>query len=190
MRWQQLAIKKINSDTSKVTSSVTPTRSLLDRVALNEQEQASVAYRSPRPQRVSWKPGQYTEGTPSGISSEPRTGIDEIAEDEQIVNTALVLLLDGIIMTNPEVAVEATLARKQFHFADLWTARTDGSLRDLDEPERIRAIFEAKACSRNKKEPSIRRQETGEMVCWIFSDRSGSGIMSQSMNDDGQPIYK
>ncbi|KAK2763953.1 hypothetical protein FQN54_009572 [Arachnomyces sp. PD_36] len=102
-------------------------------------------------------------------------------DDEQIVNTALILLLQGICLRAPQVEkTEWTLQRKAFDFATntadnesikLFQARTDGHLRiamEEGKESRSLAILEVKAKMRNAAEPYM--QESAQMAAWIHAE--------------------
>jgi hypothetical protein len=121
--------------------------------------------------------------------------------DEQIVNTALILLLQGVCLRYPGMKnSEWTLQRKSFDFtrkkdettmnrkkgkkkADkkdlpkrLFQARTDGHLRiNLDGESRSLAILEVKSKERLNANPFM--QESTQMASWIHAEpdvKSGS----------------
>jgi hypothetical protein len=103
-------------------------------------------------------------------------------DDEQIVNTALILLLQGICLRAPSVEkVEWTLQRKSFDFkktkivdkkekaVKLFQARTDGHLRiNINGASRSLAILEVKASERLEARPYM--QESAQMAAWIYAE--------------------
>lgn len=106
------------------------------------------------------------------------------ADDEQIVNTALILLLQGVCLRAPDLGqAKWTLQRKAFCFAEkpdqpnkpnkksvtLFQARTDGHLRiKLPGLSRSLAILEVKAKARAEAEPYM--QESAQMAAWIQTE--------------------
>ena len=187
-RWHQLTIVNIDQTSVEETSSLTPQRQLLEQVVDqdNQRAVAELAWGTPirrRPQRVAHVSGKSSEATPSGISTDPRIAINHAAEDEQVVNTALILLLDALLMLSPQIGVETTIKRERFNFGGLWVACTDGCIRDFGNPTAIRAIIEVKAFNREKKAGATRQQEAGEMASWIHADHNDHGIMSTRIAD-------
>ncbi|PWY86572.1 hypothetical protein BO94DRAFT_624752 [Aspergillus sclerotioniger CBS 115572] len=118
-------------------------------------------------------PGQRSYGPKELLDlSYPRT------KDEQIVNTALVDLLNAFIIPY-KLPVYWTLHRKQFiatfengHFE----ARTDGCLED--RRSETYAIVEVKPMLRERESIRIQMQESAEMVAWIKSDPDPDGFLS------------
>lgn len=92
-------------------------------------------------------------------------------KDEQIVNTALIVLLNALTIHLESFSSKWTLHRKAFiaTFGDAeFEARTDGYLNDhRDKPS---VIVEVKPVMRSTKLSAIRMQESAQMVAWIKSD--------------------
>ncbi|KAL2817284.1 hypothetical protein BDW59DRAFT_175528 [Aspergillus cavernicola] len=91
------------------------------------------------------------------------------AEDEQIVNTALVNFLRAITTPIPSIKSDWTIHRKSFKatFNDAeYEARTDGYLRGKDSSE-ARVLIEVKAPLRVHKMSEIRMQESAQTVAWL-----------------------
>lgn len=87
--------------------------------------------------------------------------------DEQIVNTALVLLLNSVTMFHPGISADWTMHRRIFHLSDVMEARTDGYLRHEIRDAPL-AILEVKAAQRvGSKVKRIRMQEGAQMAAWI-----------------------
>lgn len=96
-------------------------------------------------------------------------------EDEQIVNTALLLFLNALTVHLP-IQNAWTLHRKAFTATfkkASFEARTDGYLRDKDSGK-ARAIIEVKPAARDAKKGSVRMQESAQMVGWILNEADGS----------------
>ena len=92
------------------------------------------------------------------------------AEDEQIVNTALILLLISITKYHPQIkrtGLEWTLKRKVFKFGPS-EARTDGFL--CDAQGKTRAILEVKPFVRRTDFRSIQMQEAAQLAAWNYSE--------------------
>ena len=91
------------------------------------------------------------------------------SEDEQIVNTALLSLLKGLIVTVPAVKGRWTLSRLQLVFKigndKVFEARTDGYLKN--QRGRAKALVEVKAGGRSFKLDEIRMQESAQMIAFI-----------------------
>ena len=92
------------------------------------------------------------------------------ANDEQIVNVALVLLLNAIAMHFVPNA-DWTIHRKAFQIGNKksgkgFEARVDGFLRRRSD-DKIMAILEVKPCVRKKKKVNIQMQESAQMAAWI-----------------------
>ena len=108
-------------------------------------------------------------------------GSVSVANDEQIVNTALVLFLKSTTIHHPDVRADWTLHRKIFKFGNLFEARTDGYLEKGQSGE-VSAILEVKAYIREDNVLQIQMQESAQMAAWIFANpddgelhRSASG---------------
>ncbi|KAI1253624.1 hypothetical protein MGN70_005834 [Eutypa lata] len=95
------------------------------------------------------------------------------AKDEQIVNTALYLLVDGFIIHHPGLTVEWSLYRKAFALFDknnkkIFTAMVDGILRFRHGDKEVLAIIEVKPFLRDSAAgTNAKMQETAEMAAWI-----------------------
>jgi hypothetical protein len=91
--------------------------------------------------------------------------------DEQIVNTALILFLNALSMRCDEVTAHWTLQRQSFTVGigneTVYEARVDGFLRSPTGD--VKAIIEVKPCVRSQKSMEIRMQETAQMAAWICS---------------------
>lgn len=88
------------------------------------------------------------------------------ANDEQIVNTALILFLNATTMFQDSVQADWTPHRRAFHILRLLETRTDGYLRHIrgDCPM---AILEVKSHARDLCDSAIQRQESAQMASWI-----------------------
>ena len=96
------------------------------------------------------------------------------AEDELIVNIALVLWLQTLTMFHPRIQaglLKWSVKRLKFGFGE-WEARTDGCLRGEKE---IMAIVEVKPYVRDSHITQIQEQESAQMSAWIrnFPDAGG-----------------
>jgi hypothetical protein len=92
------------------------------------------------------------------------------ADDEQIVNVALVLLLNAVTMHFVPNA-DWTFHRKAFQIGDKksgkgFEAKVDGFLRRLSD-DKVMAILEVKPCVRGRQPVRIRMQESAQMAAWI-----------------------
>jgi hypothetical protein len=90
--------------------------------------------------------------------------------DEQIVNVALVLLLNAVTI-HFILNADWTFHRKAFQIGNKksgkgFEARVDGLLRRLSD-DKVVAILEVKPCVRRKQSASIRMQESAQMAAWI-----------------------
>ena len=94
------------------------------------------------------------------------------AEDEAIVNTALLLFLNAIVMHFKEIDGTWSSHRKAFNVIDRagngFEARVDGYLRRTEKDDPM-AILEVKPYIRSKKYEEIRMQEATQMAAWISS---------------------
>lgn len=94
------------------------------------------------------------------------------AEDEQIVNTALVSFLNAVTMHHVRT-VEWSLHRKSFRIGERggrgFEARVDGTLRRRGGEKEVLAIVEVKSANRSKYLNAIRMQEAAQMAAWISS---------------------
>ncbi|PGH04300.1 hypothetical protein AJ79_07147 [Helicocarpus griseus UAMH5409] len=103
-----------------------------------------------------------------------------LVKDEQIVNTAIILLLRGICLRMPGLeAARWSIERKAFHFGQhklpkkksLYEARTEGHFSLIDQDySRSLAILEVKAQVRDDAEPWM--QESAQMAAWIYDEPS------------------
>lgn len=146
---------------------------------------------------VGSSPDSIMEETPMSVAALGDSGdYYELppVDDEQIVNTALILLLQGVCLRYPGMKnSEWTLQRKSFDFTKnkdeitgdqkkgkkkvdnkvspkrLFQARTDGHLRiNLDGKSRSLAILEVKSKERSKANPFM--QESTQMASWIHAE--------------------
>ena len=88
------------------------------------------------------------------------------SEDEQIVNIALILWLQTLVMFHPRIQLERlkwSVKRLKFGFGE-WEARTDGCLRKDGE---VKAIVEVKPFARRDYPSAIQKQESAQMASWI-----------------------
>ncbi|KKY27260.1 hypothetical protein UCRPC4_g01161 [Phaeomoniella chlamydospora] len=133
------------------------------------------------------------------------------AEDEQIVNTALVTLLQAVTMQAADLEdSEWTMKRMSFSYTCnnkalpdgkkinyLFRSMTDGALRIGRDKEKARIILEVKARSRAglREDNTIRYQEASELFAWIFESyksrriRSGQKHRRFLFAQDHQDIY-
>ncbi|KAF2229847.1 hypothetical protein EV356DRAFT_510033 [Viridothelium virens] len=100
-------------------------------------------------------------------------------EDEQIVNTALILFLTAVTM-HFTGKVDWTLERRAFRVRrregkeKIFEARVDGILRQRSNTNSVLAIVEVKPFERHKYSP-IRMQEAAQMAAWIC-ESSGTSM--------------
>jgi hypothetical protein len=101
------------------------------------QDPYSTPQNPPRLRKVSdpdWPPPEETE--------------DEFwtTKDEELVNSALIILLEALLAILPKEhqILEPTRVPARFKFHDKWTAVTDGCLRPIRNSDKIHAIFEVK----------------------------------------------
>ncbi|KAI1170048.1 hypothetical protein F4777DRAFT_570640 [Nemania sp. FL0916] len=123
-------------------------------------------------------PGPSTPEPPGTLeAANPLDGISpaqlfKAASDEQIVNTALLLLLNALSISCPEVQGDWTLHRRRFALQSkgnkVYEARVDGYLRSRDN--KVKAIVEVKPYTRGTKYWNTRMQEAGQMAAWIGTD--------------------
>ena len=106
----------------------------------------------------------------SFVPPDPQTPISKAiiarSEDEQIVNIALILWLQTLVMFHPQVQLERlkwSVKRLKFGFGE-WEARTDGCLRKHGE---VKAIVEVKPFTRLEYSSAIQKQESAQMASWI-----------------------
>lgn len=92
-------------------------------------------------------------------------------KDEQIVNTALIVLLNALTIHLDSFSSKWTLHRKAFiaTFGEAaFEARTDGYLNNRQGKPSV--IVEVKPVMRSTKLSAIRMQESAQMIAWIKSD--------------------
>ncbi|RDL39095.1 uncharacterized protein BP5553_03435 [Venustampulla echinocandica] len=110
-------------------------------------------------------------------------GFSPIAEDEQIVNTAILLLLNTLTAYHPDLGIgscmEWTMKRKVFRCGPS-EARTDGFLRDARHT--TRAILEVKPFVRGTNSRAIRMREAAQLAAWNFSEAPQKGTTVQDSN--------
>lgn len=105
------------------------------------------------------------------------------SEDEQIVNTALMLFLDNVTIYHPNVKAEGsssprwTMKRLQLKCGS-WEARTDGFLRMGSDGSKVRAILETKPHVRTRSLDAIQKQESAQMAAWICQSPNGNFSVS------------
>ena len=108
----------------------------------------------------------------SAPASAADSALFPVTEDEQIVNTALLLFLNAVTM-HFEIDADWTLHRRAFKLgidgAKSFEARVDGYLRHR-KTDRVHAIVEVKPCIRDKKITKIQMQESAQMAAWICND--------------------
>ncbi|KAI0424496.1 hypothetical protein F5Y09DRAFT_353359 [Xylaria sp. FL1042] len=94
------------------------------------------------------------------------------ANDEQIVNTALLLYLNALSIACSHVQGDWTLHRRQFVVKSqgkkVYEARVDGYLRSRNNE--VKAIVEVKPFTRSSNHQSIKMQEAAQMAAWISVD--------------------
>ena len=103
---------------------------------------------------------------PPNPQSPIRTTTTAPSEDEQIVNIALILWLQTLVMFHSWIQSENlkwSVKRLKFDFGE-WEARTDGCLRKNRE---VKAIVEVKPYARVDYEDAIQKQESAQMASWI-----------------------
>ncbi|EEH11399.1 conserved hypothetical protein [Histoplasma capsulatum G186AR] len=123
-----------------------------------------------------------------------------LVKDEQIVNTALILLLRGLCMRMPGFTnARWSLERKAFRIRQhksldkecLYEARTDGHLAFFTEnAPRSLAILEVKSQVRKDAEPWM--QESAQMAAWIYDEPSTgdrSNFRRCMISQDRHEIY-
>jgi hypothetical protein len=94
-------------------------------------------------------------------------------KDEQIVNTALMLLLNALTMSQG-LRVSWTMHRiplRAIFDPHSYEARTDGYLSDGKGNPHV--LIEVKPMERNRRQPQIRMQESAQMVAWIKAYEDG-----------------
>lgn len=110
---------------------------------------------------------QSSEGF-SFVSPAPVDAGLSAVEDEQIVNTALVIFLRALTM-HFKVQAHWSLKRQRFVFGEkgdkVFEARVDGCLRS--SRNQVKAIIEVKPFLRETDPSAIRMQESAQMAAWI-----------------------
>ncbi|KAH8812449.1 hypothetical protein F5884DRAFT_785402 [Xylogone sp. PMI_703] len=122
---------------------------------------------------------QSTEMDPSPISKEAERILYPPTRDEQIVNMALILLLNALTIHFP-IPSHWTPHGKAFIVEFLkssFEARVDGYLGEGKSEDPL-AIIEVKSSIRTDHSNKVRMQEVAQMVGWIFNSRNS--MTSQS----------
>lgn len=105
-------------------------------------------------------------------------------DDEQIVNASLIIFFNALAFHFKDMNGQWSMRRKAFNFGTqkgsgkpLFQARTDGHLWMRQRGAAVsKAIVEVKPYRRVDYEDAVKRQETGEMACWIYAEpRSQDG---------------
>jgi len=121
----------------------------------------------------------------------PASGLEHRpAEDEQIVNTALLIFLQGLTIHHKELCFNApsspewTLKRLKLDFRTPgqgkdWEARTDGFLRIAGK---TKALVEVKPYLRKANKSAIQKQESAQMAAWI-AEEPNDGIIDVDTNN-------
>ncbi|KAK2771369.1 hypothetical protein FQN53_005086 [Emmonsiellopsis sp. PD_33] len=123
-----------------------------------------------------------------------------LVKDEQIVNTALILLLRGLCLRMPGLAeARWSIERKAFHFRQhkspkkesLYEARTDGHFSLITKnTSRSLSILEVKAQIRQEARPWM--QESAPMAAWIYDEpcKGNDSVFRRCMiSQDRHEIY-
>jgi hypothetical protein len=115
--------------------------------------------------------GRIKALTPSSPAS---FNIAESAEDESMVSSALVALLNALTIHVPAIQGHWTERRKRFVVETsgpmkIYEAITDGHLCNFEADTHSRVILEVKPVNRDKL-PEVRRQESAQMAAWIFAE--------------------
>ncbi|KAK2783416.1 hypothetical protein FQN51_004340 [Onygenales sp. PD_10] len=123
-----------------------------------------------------------------------------LVKDEQIVNTALILLLRGLCLRMPGLAeARWSIERKAFHFRkhkspkkeSLYEARTDGHFSLITKnTSRSLSILEVKAQIRQEARPWM--QESAPMAAWIYDEpcKGNDSVFRRCMiSQDRHEIY-
>lgn len=190
--------KTVESDPSKSSP-----RRLRSAVPASADSEAYSATTPTRGQNLTRRLSTLSEGSPFGDTSvvthdtiippSPRDPATKEttgpAEDEQIVNVALVLWLQTLPMFHPLIQGEDlrwSLKRLKFGFRD-WEARTDGCLRRGDE---IKAIIEVKPYVRSYFSTKIQKQESAEMAAWIFNCPDDGGWFVQEEKGGNERLVR
>jgi hypothetical protein len=113
--------------------------------------------------------------SPTTPISATAAGSVPAADDEQIVNMALIIFLSTATMYHPDVRAEWTAQRKSFKFSNLFEARVDGFLRK-GLSDKVGAILEVKAYTRELKQHQIQMQESAQMAAWIYASPDGGEL--------------
>jgi hypothetical protein len=100
------------------------------------------------------------------------------AEDEQIVNMALISFLHTLTIFHKDVRASWGINRKVFNFSNLFQARTDGVLK-IRGKEYPLAIVEVKSHVRMNNIVQVQMQESAQMASWIY-DHPDKGYISRS----------
>ncbi|KAI9696168.1 MAG: hypothetical protein M1820_008236 [Bogoriella megaspora] len=99
---------------------------------------------------------------------------DKAIEDEQIVNTCLLLFLHAVSIHIDGLTSEWTLHRRSFqlksgpHDSKVFEARVDGYLRKKDGT--ASAVIEVKPYIRGRHRSEIRMQEAAQLASWICNE--------------------
>ena len=142
--------------------------SIKEGIGIGEWEGEEGKPRTPESSR----PTQGTSVLPAMSPASPfRDVAVPAARDEQIVNTALVLLLSSLTMYHPEVRAEWTLHRRGFQLSKWLEARTDGFLRGGEKDTPL-VILEVKASWRERRKPYVQFQESAQMAAWIYEQKN------------------
>jgi hypothetical protein len=126
------------------------------------------------PQPSAKAPYQYSQSpqTPAPAHSQIP------AEDEQLVNSALLMFLISVTAYHPRLRDTSpqmptwSLVRKSFQFGQYnlkekgWTAITDGYLRIGQD--KVMGIVEVKPYLRTRNAAKIQKQEAAQMAAWIY----------------------
>ena len=197
VRYYQRAVENVNS--SHVSQKTRYFTRSVSKSSETRREELQTPIRSSSrhlPADLNERMGDLTLNTPgSTMSPYDASDATEMAkllvptEDEQIVNTALIIFLTTITMhfTNK---VHWSLERKAFQVCagmdKMFEARVDGILRSGNgENDDVLAIMEVKPCMRLLNRVNIRMQETAQMACWI-SSQSDSSLLSQTSGKYGR----
>ena len=100
------------------------------------------------------------------------------AEDEQIVNMALISFLHTLTIFHKDVRANWGINRKVFNFSNLFQARTDGVLK-IGGKEYPLAIVEVKSHVRMNNIVQVQMQESAQMASWIYN-HPDKGYISKS----------
>lgn len=152
--------RKPNVRTEERDPFVTPLNQRLESLSFSDDDSSLVAQQST---------GTDVPDSASPVSKDIMAQYPP-ANDEQIVNVALVLLLNAVTIHFVPNA-DWTLHRRAFQIGNKksgkgFEARVDGFLRRLSD-DKIMAILEVKPCVRQKQRASIRMQESAQIAAWI-----------------------